>query len=964
MGPENKSLRPHYFLYNSCFVIFFLSGASALIYEVLWFRLASLVFGNSVWGAALVLSGFMAGLALGSYLVARYGHRVTSPMLMYAVMEITIGCAGFLVVVILPGLQEAFSLLFRPLLDHLLLLNLFRLLLVFIILLLPTMVMGATLPMMVKALVNLDKDFGTALGSLYGINTLGAVTGVLVCEYLLIKVLGIRNSGMLAAGINLVAAAVAFRLVPYLENITRSTRIGAEPASIKLILITANRNLLVSAFLSGMVLLALEIVWFRFLQLFQFGTSQIFATMLAIVLSGISAGGFLASFCHRKKIITENHINVLALTGGFLTLMTYIFFDEFYSSLSLLPLSTFTSLLLYNFFLMFPVSVVSGVLFTLLGIAIRKNDMTDTGAAGLLILVNTIGAMCGSLLAGFVLLPVLGMENSFYILALCYGLIALLVSRRHATTESENNIMKPALVAAAAYLTGLVFFPFGEMHGIYFKQLAERFGASRIIDIREGAVATNINLAYDFYGKPYFYKLVTNNHSMTATSVYSRRYMKLFVYLPVAIHPGIDNALLISFGQGSTAKALVDTESIRSIDIVDISRDIIGMSNQIYTEDGNPIMDKRVNVHIEDGRFFLLTTPRQYDLITAEPPPPKAIGVVNLYTQEYFKLVHERLREQGIATYWLPTQSLTPSDSKVIIKAFCNVFSDCSLWNGASMDWILMGTKNLTGPVSAQHFSGQWQNPGVLRELKTVGLENAAQLGATFIADADFLNKLAANSMPLTDNHPLRLSQYTNDLSGDGNSAFYYPLMEEAGAEYRFAHSNYIRKIWPHTWRQQALDYFKYQRLLNKQFITSYRGKDDHPLNDLHEVLTHASLESLPLWMMRSDDDKQEIIRRLITENARIPAIPLHLALLSISQRDFAAALARLDEYLKLEAGEGDASAYTLYLYLLCMTGQTVKANTYLQEIISLFPPNERNRVFIAWFRDKFGLDIPGAYMH
>ncbi|MGH8121045.1 MAG: spermidine synthase, partial [Gammaproteobacteria bacterium] len=436
----------------------------------------------------------------------------------------------------------------------------------------------------------------------------------------------------------------------------------------------------------------------------------------------------------------------------------------------------------------------------------------------------------------------------------------------------------------------------------------------------------------------------------------------MFVYLPVAIHPGIGTALLISFGQGSTAKALVDTGGIRSIDIVDISREIIDMSDQIYAEDSNPVRDRRVEVHIEDGRFFLLATPRRYDLITAEPPPPHAMGVVNLYTQEYFRLVYDRLHDQGIATYWLPTQALTPSDSKVIIKAFCNVFSDCSLWNGAGRDWILMGTKNLAGPISEQHFTGQWRNPVVARELKTVGLEYPAQLGATFIADADYLEKLAANSMPLTDNHPARLSRYANDLPGDDYSAFYFPLMEEAGAASRFAHSKYIEKIWPRLLRRKTTAYFKYQRLINKQFITGYGGNDDQPLNDLHEVLTRAALESLPLWMMRSDDDKQEIVRQLVAENARIPSIPLHLALWSISRRDYATALARLDTYLRAEAGVKDSSAYTLYLYLLCLTSRIAEANDFLREIISSFPPSEKNMLFISWFHHNFGLEIPGSY--
>ena len=135
--------------------------------------------------------------------------------------------------------------------------------------------------------------------------------------------------------------------------------------------------------------------------------------------------------------------------------------------------------------------------------------------------------------------------------------------------------------------------------------------------------------------------MVTNAYSMSATSLKAKRYMKYFIYLPVAIHHNPKTALLIGFGCGMTAKALTDTKSLQDIQILDISKDVIEMSNVIFplTEE-NPVFDPRATVHIEDGRFFLLTSERKFDIITAEPPPPKTAGIVNLYTQEYFQLLY------------------------------------------------------------------------------------------------------------------------------------------------------------------------------------------------------------------------------------------------------------------------------------------------------------------------------------
>jgi hypothetical protein len=181
---------------------------------------------------------------------------------------------------------------------------------------------------------------------------------------------------------------------------------------------------------------------------------------------------------------------------------------------------------------------------------------------------------------------------------------------------------------------------------------------------REGLSQTTFYLAHDFLGEPLFLRLATNSYSMASTAIGVQRYMKLFAYLPAALHPRIERALLICFGVGMTASALTDLPDLRSLEVVDVSRDILDMSDVVHADRArHPLRDPRVRTHVEDGRFFLQTTTARNDLITGEPPPPKMAGVASLYTREYFELVKERLNPGGIATYWLPAYLLLEDEA-------------------------------------------------------------------------------------------------------------------------------------------------------------------------------------------------------------------------------------------------------------------------------------------------------------
>ena len=322
---------------------------------------------------------------------------------------------------------------------------------------------------------------------------------------------------------------------------------------------------------------------------------------------------------------------------------------------------------------MLPVSLLSGAAFTLVANAVKLELGGSMRTTGVVALWNTIGATAGSLGAGFVLLPALGMERSLFALAAVYCVAALLVPAP-GDVEGKSAAGSFAGTITAAALA-LALFPFGLMERSFFKIAERALPDHTLIATREGLTETVRYYRRDVFGAPAFYRLVTNGYSMSATTVIGKRYMRLYVYLPLALQADARDALLISYGVGSTAKALTDSAGLRHIDVVDISRDILEMSSVIYSDAENPLHDPRVRIHIEDGRFFLGTHSRKYDLITSEPPPPKIAGVVNLYTQEYFQAIRDHLTPGGRTTYWLPVHQLQPLDTLAIIKAFCTCFT-------------------------------------------------------------------------------------------------------------------------------------------------------------------------------------------------------------------------------------------------------------------------------------------------
>lgn len=921
--------------------IFFLSGCAALLFESLWFRQTLLAFGSSVWASSLVLSSFMAGIALGNAGAARLGTRLRRPVLAFALLELTVGALGISLVLLLPLLGPWLAPLFGPILGSDALLQPLRFAFSFALLLGPAVAMGATLPLLVSALSRRPEDFGTSFGALYGWNALGGVVGAIAGELQLLSLFGVVWTGVVAVSLNLLAAAGALifvRLKPATaiapSEVAEARGISGFPA-----------RLLGATFLSGGILLALEVVWFRLLLLFVDGTSRAFAVMLGVILAGLALGSLLGALWMRRDPGVDRHAWSVALAAGALGILGYGVLG------ALLPeggeqfaIRSSTGLAI-TAALMLPVSAASGLLFALLGKSLNDRLLVPVRSAGLLALCNTIGAALGPPLAGFVLLPRVGMELSILLLCAGYAVVALLCSRI-AVVRTARLAALPAL----AFLGAIACFPFGRMANTYLPLATGHllWPGAEIIARREGLTETIQVSRLSFQGEPIGHQLLTNGYRMSGSGVIGRRYMSLFIHLPVALHPGPRDALLISYGVGNTAQSLTRVEGVRSIDVVDISREILEMSEVIFQNpQENPLRDTRVTVHVDDGRYFLQTTRKSFDLITGEPPPPRLGHVTYLYTQEYFQLARDRLRPGGLVSYWLPVDQLSREEAASIAAGFCAVFEDCSLWNGGSLNWILLGSRGGLAPLTSESLGRQWRDATTAADLRAIGVESPEALGALFIADAEQLHAFAMFAPPVRDAFPLRIHNQISTVE----TKLFADFQDASACRKRFAESGWIRQLWPEALRRQTLREFAMTAAFDQSVgVLALRSGVDR-LRLLRRALEESTLETLPLLVLGGDPLAVEIARRRRDEVEPSGEIELNLAMGALAQRAWGEAAAHYQAATRLGAEAG--KAHRMAVYAACRAGDRSLVDVLRHE---LFDPTRTHRVPRGLLRDR-GID-------
>jgi spermidine synthase len=954
--------------------ILFLSGIGALIFETLWLRLSGLAFGNSVWAAALILSSFMAGLALGNAIAASSRIRRWRPLRFYALLEVFVALLGCTIVFGLPLLGELFRPVWQMLWNYQPMLLGLRFVVSFLILLVPTTAMGLTLPVLIEDPMLRRTNFGRAIGFLYGSNTLGAVFGAVLGEGYLIAALGLRGTS-LAAGLAVCIAAISALLV---ARIGGDTSEPIPKPTFPLRLCVSYRlpwRLLFASFGTGCVLLCLEVIWFRFLRLYVVSSPTAFAVMLAIVLAGIGLGGLLAGAVQgRSRRPTRDaeashseattgrsgSLSVLLLLAAIATLLSYLFFpgEIVKTPAGAFSLASWYHIALLSIALMFPVSFLSGILFPSVAASVQaavEDRMNSTGATTLF---NTTGAAIGPLLASFVLLPGIGYQWSLVLCAVAYALLSILVSER-----SSWSIRRPIgliiIALCAAVILLLAIFPYdrAESHFAHASRPYEinEHGnvLARVVKRIEGTSDTLQLLRGDLFGEPYYYRLVTNAFSMSATNPRNQRYMRLFAYLPLALRPEAEDVLLICYGCGVTADALLHGPNVKRMDVVDISKEVFQLAD-FYTgiNYSNPLRDPRVHAIVQDGRFFLQATAQQYDIISGEPPPPKVPGSANLYSEEFFSLMKDRLKEGGIATFWLPINQLKVEEAKAILRAFHNAFSNASVWANADEQWIMMGIKGPGRSVSEEEFRKLWNEPATGQDLRRIGVEVPQQLGALFLMDGEQIDRITQDVAPLTDNYPKRLTDEPSNE--EANFRFAATYMDASSALYRFVWSPIINRIWPETVNESLKSFFSVREM---RYVSERIGSNQ--LAELDLYLRHSHLRIPVLEVLGSDGLRLSIAERVAKKSQPPPLETMQdLVAGALAQRDINGAIRLLED--KKDRGPFSLDDTYLLIYLYCLNGEVDKAEALAAANAAAIEKNS----FVDWLwgklQSEFGFHPPG----
>ncbi|MFQ5673438.1 MAG: fused MFS/spermidine synthase [Nitrospinales bacterium] len=741
------------------YILFLLSGISALMYEIVWGRMLALVFGHTVFSVAVVLAAFMAGLGLGSYLWGGSIDRWKNPLLVYGKIEILISVSCLALSLLFAHFAAVYSWLAFWLPEHPAVQNLTKTVLAFLLMMPPTTLMGATLPVISKYFVTNDPKLGSQVGYLYAINTLGAVCGGVLTGFVLISAFGMLQTLLLASAINLFAGVGALRIYQEAGDGPPVDYKFPWPAWRPIEWSPRGKLWVTVSFVSGFTALAYEVIWTRLLVFSIAGTVYSFSMMLAVFLLGIALGSLLAVPLLKRCADLRAALVFLQAGIGLSVLVTLYLVNDILSppwnSYNLQePVRVFLRYFKDSAALMLAPTLFFGASFPILT-KILAGDHSHVGrGTGQNYAFNTLGAILGSLVAGFLLLPALGSQNSLMALAVVNMLAAILLfgSGNYLTAPARRGL---ALVLAGVVLTLPAAVPGGLLDHFFMRDSVGKRDSKKLLYFNEGLTVT-VAVFRDNYGilDPEAKRLVTNGISMSASNKVASRYMKLFAHVPVLLaEQQPEEVLVICFGTGQTAGAAAVHPSVRSVEALDLSPGVVH-SGTVFARENHAVLDNpKVKVILQDGRNHLLVTRKQYDVITAEPPPPRTAFTVNLYTREYYELTRKRLKPGGIVAQWVPLHSQSEKEVLMHFRTFHDVFPYVMGWMSVANEILLIGSDRPIVP-DVQKIKRRLQDPGVRRALADIEIHNVYSFLGNIWFLEDQIEKLSAGQPAITDNRP------------------------------------------------------------------------------------------------------------------------------------------------------------------------------------------------------------------
>ncbi len=754
--------------------LFFLSGFCALIYQTLWLRLLSLVFGVTVYAASTVLASFMSGLAIGSLLAGLVAERTRRPLRLFGIAELLVGGTALLTPWALDAVARLYLEWHPSLADNLGQLTLVRFLLSFAVLLLPTVLMGATLPLVLKSALGGSRDVGQKIGLLYGINTTGAIAGALLAGFVLVPGIGLQAAFRLAAAINALIGVVAIVASAREQRTDAGARqvamddarpraatateaaVSAPPSADGEASAWTRRAVLVVFGLSGAVSLALEVLWFRVLVIFLRPTTYSFTLMLGTVLAGIALGSYLASPVLRRGrhllawlVALELGIAVLALSSFQGLSLTVYSMTWLRQTLTGWPaLAYLAPLLVASLLAILPTALLLGMAFPI-GLRVWAGAARDDGRAarlaGIFYSVNVCGAIAGAAGAGFLLIPRIGSTGTLLALASVTLLGALLlVVPLWRTSRTLAVSMTAVALVAFGLLAAIAVDPF-EVALTHFHRNERRIwreeGVQTSVAIHERRTGPRLR---DRMRIMYLDGMHQSNDMPSTVFGHSR-----IGFLPMALHPNPTRALVVGLGAGTTPGAIAAFPGVE-VDVVELSATVAKGAHYFRTANQGVLTRPNVHLRVDDGRnFLLLSPPGQYDVITADVILPRHAGAANVYSVQYFELVRRALKDDGIVLQW--NGGDTASEYALILRTFRQVFPEMTLWGDGS---LMIGTKRRLS-VDLDAYRGKLANPAIRKVLEGYNLGTVDNLLKQFVAAPADVRALVGEGPVTTDDHPL-----------------------------------------------------------------------------------------------------------------------------------------------------------------------------------------------------------------
>ncbi len=691
------------------YLLFFVTGACSLMYQVLWARMFGLVFGNTLYASSAVLAAFMAGLALGSYLSGSLMRNRSDGLQVYAFLELSVGVLGVLMPFAVQAASGIDIAVFRRFAPSYAALTGLRFAYSFILMVVPCTFMGATLPVLCSFSTDAAEGSRVSIGGLYGINTLGAFTGCFAGGFLFIGSIGISKTTYLAALLNAAVFATAWFMyarsvktpgaVKAPEKKRRQEAAPRLPASAPAVPPAPaghagfGRILLAAYAASGFAALALEVGWTRSLVWVMGMDSYAFAAMLSVILAGIGIGSLLYPALTpriKKPLVFIGWLQ--AAVGLFVVVSIFAIHGavgtrEWLSALlnaaglkalyRAVPPYTVIQMAVSASILFIP-SLLMGLAFPAYAAAYIGIKGNPGKGIGNIYCANTLGAIAGSLAMGFFIIPRLGLLPSIAAMAAVYFCASLAVILGNSAEKPPRRLARGAAVLAAALLLVLS----ADMS--FTSVLATTLGAEEnrkdesIVYFKEHATGSVLVKQSRIMGK----EMLIDGVQVASTGDFDLHSHLYPAHLMALLKKDLDDVLVIAFGAGGTSGSLLKYPEVKRLDVVEISEGVIEPAKRYFTEmNSNVFADPRLNLIIQDGKNFIKMTEKKYDVIYSGPIHPQSNqGSAALYTREYFRDCSAKLKKGGLQCLWLPLHMSSPDDFMAVLKAYLDVYPCVTLW--------------------------------------------------------------------------------------------------------------------------------------------------------------------------------------------------------------------------------------------------------------------------------------------